>query len=62
MGWTDGLEQKPATRSYDTVMNLFGFHELQGIFSLDGQESSYQEVLGSAKLVKQLMSRMRIHG
>jgi hypothetical protein len=55
MGWIDGLEQKPTARSYDTGMNLLGFHELQGISQLDGHEPPYQEVLGSAKLVQQLM-------
>jgi len=48
--------------TYDTGMNLFGFHELLGIFRLDEQVSSHQEVLTSGKLVQQLMSRMRKHG
>ena len=42
MGWTDGLEQEPPARTYDTVMNFFGFHELLVIFRLDVQVSPYQ--------------------
>jgi hypothetical protein len=48
--------------SYDTGMNLFGFHELLGIFRLAEHVSPYQEVLASAKLAQQLMSRTRKHG